>query len=778
MNKLLRTFAIVALGFVATGVGAQTVLFEETFSKCTGTTAITDATPTTTELTDNAGWVFTKTYKNDGEVRCGTGSALGNATTPALSNLTSADATLTFKAKSWNAKESSKVLLLSISSGTLSVSSVTLDGDSYTTYKVKISGGSETSKITFSAKVKSNNRFFLDDVKIVSGWDNTEGLAKPTISASATSFEESTIITITAATGATIYYTTDGTTPTAESTQYTEPFSVTETATIKAIAVKDEETSDVSSQTVTKTTITTMTFAEAYDWCIAQDYTKTVKHDGYVKITFENAKVLYVDANQIYVRQGEKAMQFYGFPFSEKAVVANDILNGTYIGQLQAYKGIPELSASTNVTTAANVTVTNSTEAAAPISATVAEVEARTYICDYVEFNNVKLTKDATYYWISKNGSNVEIANPKVADNKSGLLPTEDYEKKTYTIKAVVTGTYQNEGTVTVLSCAEDGSITVKEPEYSLSNDAYVYEGQSVVITADDGLTVYYTTDGTTPTTESAVYSDAIEITATTTKINAIAVNADNEVSDVVTLELNIVTDEYSIGDFQKLADGTIGIIALNKADIKYINGDNVYVTDETGSILFYKIDFSKYAVGYALSGKIVVKYTNYNGTNEAVAVSGTTVNFKASAGDEDPYELTVADAKADIYTEALATIKGYVKKSDSNYYLVENYTDEATTGLKIYIKFSDVKKSDLVESNDEELKATITGVVSKYVTSENVEWEILPTSVDIPLATAVRTINVNTFDENAPIYNLQGQRVDKNTKGILIQNGKKFIVK
>ena len=31
-------------------------------------------------------------------------------------------------------------------------------------------------------------------------------------------------------------------------------------------------------------------------------------------------------------------------------------------------------------------------------------------------------------------------------------------------------------------------------------------------------------------------------------------------------------------------------------------------------------------------------------------------------------------------------------------------------------------------------------------------------------------------FDENAPIYNLSGQRVDKNAKGILIQNGKKFI--
>lgn len=32
--------------------------------------------------------------------------------------------------------------------------------------------------------------------------------------------------------------------------------------------------------------------------------------------------------------------------------------------------------------------------------------------------------------------------------------------------------------------------------------------------------------------------------------------------------------------------------------------------------------------------------------------------------------------------------------------------------------------------------------------------------------------------NENAPIYNLAGQRVDKNYKGVVIQNGKKFINK
>ena len=50
---------------------------------------------------------------------------------------------------------------------------------------------------------------------------------------------ENNIVTIEAETGATIHYTTDGTDPTTTSAQYSAPFEITETKTVKAIAVAD-----------------------------------------------------------------------------------------------------------------------------------------------------------------------------------------------------------------------------------------------------------------------------------------------------------------------------------------------------------------------------------------------------------------------------------------------------------------------------------------------------------------------------------------------------------
>ena len=84
------------------------------------------------------------------------------------------------------------------------------------------------------------------------------GTVTPTVNApnfsGATQFEESTQVTMTGPTGSEIHYTLDGSTPTAESTLYEGPITLSETTVVKAVAIKDGVSSAVTSRTYTKGT--------------------------------------------------------------------------------------------------------------------------------------------------------------------------------------------------------------------------------------------------------------------------------------------------------------------------------------------------------------------------------------------------------------------------------------------------------------------------------------------------------------------------------------------
>lgn len=89
------------------------------------------------------------------------------------------------------------------------------------------------------------------DGSVEPGPSPTPQVAAPTISGT-TPFETSTNASISAESGATIYYTTNGSNPTTASSRYSSPITLNATTTIKAIAVKDGVSSEVSTKTFTK----------------------------------------------------------------------------------------------------------------------------------------------------------------------------------------------------------------------------------------------------------------------------------------------------------------------------------------------------------------------------------------------------------------------------------------------------------------------------------------------------------------------------------------------
>lgn len=113
----------------------------------------------------------------------------------------------------------------------------------------------------------------------------------PTIEGEA-NFAEKTTVTITAAEGAKIYYTLDGTEPTNASTEYTAPFELTETTTVKAIAYEGEKVSIVMSSVFTKATVATCAEAAEAAMKVASNNALTSTYYvivGYVTEVIDNA---------------------------------------------------------------------------------------------------------------------------------------------------------------------------------------------------------------------------------------------------------------------------------------------------------------------------------------------------------------------------------------------------------------------------------------------------------------------------------------------------------
>ena len=186
----LLALCVGLFGAGTTTATAQDIVFQETFSKCEGNSGGGDGVwnqATSTKIDDNCdeytdmpGWTSVNAYVALGCLKMGGSNTQGSVTTPALG--ITGDATLTFKAHAWANSREQETITLSISSGSLSESEVTIskeNDDEWGNYTINITGATADSKITFAAANSSRNRFYLDDVTITQSTSGKEsaGLA-------------------------------------------------------------------------------------------------------------------------------------------------------------------------------------------------------------------------------------------------------------------------------------------------------------------------------------------------------------------------------------------------------------------------------------------------------------------------------------------------------------------------------------------------------------------------------------------------------------------------
>ena len=147
-----------------------------------------------------------------------------------------------------------------------------------------------------------------------------------------------------------------------------------------------------------------------------------------------------------------------------------------------------------------------------------------------------KETVNGTAYWT------VEVESSKLPTTVEGWILHDGNWKNQATGGNLPGVTFQDGYVYHVDGASEPLQTQLDAPTFSLAGGTYT-SAQSVTISAADGATIYYTTDGNDPTTNSNVYSEAISVTATTT-LKAIAVKEGYANSEIASATYTIVEPE------------------------------------------------------------------------------------------------------------------------------------------------------------------------------------------------------------------------------------------
>lgn len=310
-----------------------------------------------------------KAYQAGGAVKIGASSSSGSITTRPLDLSVGGGAfKVTFDVKGWTKVEGDiKVSLDGKTPQVVSYTSV-MSGD-FETKELNFTGGTSSSTITFATSAK---RAYLDNIRISYVQGEQTQVTAPVFSPASMNFIDQLTVTASCATdGATIHYTTDGTTPTAESDVFpAEGLPITETTTLKAMAVADGlDNSEVAEATYTKTEIQGLSIAEF----------KALDANATGTLLLNDVVVTAVGSNDIYIQDAEgNGIDLYK---SGQSYEIGDVLNGYIKGMYAEFNNMPELTNGdfSNVVVTKGGTVT-------PKVVTIAELVAspETYYCSLV----------------------------------------------------------------------------------------------------------------------------------------------------------------------------------------------------------------------------------------------------------------------------------------------------------------------------------------------------------------------------------------------------------
>ena len=215
-------------------------------------------------------------------------------------------------------------------------------------------------------------------------------------------------------------------------------------------------------------------------------------------------------------------------------------------------------------------------------------------------------------------------------------------------INTIVVGTSTKRGYVKSITINYEAGAAPAVSTPVITGEKSFYETAEISIACStEGANVYYTLDGAEPTAESALYADPFVINATTT-VKAIAIKGEDK-SDVATKTFTKKEPLVAISCAEVYSKAKGDELALNNVVVAYANGKNVYVQDETGSMLLYLTKNTTWEAGNILSG-VQGTLDIYNGLYEVKMTDAQATSVQPGQGEAPaPAEFNAAPVAADM---------------------------------------------------------------------------------------------------------------------------------
>jgi hypothetical protein len=473
--------------------------------------------------------------------------------------------------------------------------------------------------------------------------------ASPTISGD-TPFLTSTTVSISnaaSATDAAIYYTLNGDAPTTTTSAtcfaYSAPFTIDATTTVKAIAKHADDTYASSVAEMTFTKITPKTVAEAIAAIDAASGTTGVYVRGIVCVggsDLSSGAMNYwisddgTETKKFEIYRG-KGLNGASFTSTDDVNVGDIVV---VFGDIKKYNSTYEFNSGSKI-------ISHIKKVATPtFSPTAGAVAAGTTV-------TISTTTDEAVIYYTTDGS-----TPTTSSSVYSSPITID-AAKTINAFAVKDGCPDSDVASASYTIAEPAAT----PTFSLAEGIYTEVKTVTISTATDGATIYYTTDGSEPTTESTEYTSAITVGKTMT-IKAIAAKDGMANSTVASATYTINLPDYATLPFSWAGGASADFTALlgvtaNGLGSDYAESNAPYCVkfDGTGDYILIKTNEQP--------GQVTIGVKMIGGANTS------SITVQCSADGEtftDVESLSISGAQNDVLTlkttKAFAADVKYVK--------------------------------------------------------------------------------------------------------------------